>query len=472
MRARRDQVQAYRFVTRRIVAAMLFGEPETTERPMRRLGLGVFASFMVTVLVMAGFGVWGLITGQNSDLEQDTLVFEEGTHGRYVYLAEDDRLHPVANIASAYLILGTAEPETTTLAPSELGGIERGPELGIAGAPDGLPMADQLADLPWRVCSVPPSGDAGEPRTTVVVGQDLPGGSEVGNSGLYVSAGDERYLVWEDRLLRIEHSVAPVVLGLSAAEPTRIGPQMINAITSGPDLDVVRPDGFDEESAYEVGGGQAYVGHIFFTAGQHYVMTHDGLQPLGELTVALRTGIGVAQIRDITGSEVSRHLYTNDPLEPEGYPLEVPEIHPAAGRSTTVCAVYQGTRDEGPAMTVEVFDDPPALLASPTAAVELRQGAEDDVAAADLMHIALGQGALVREASASGEAASGSTTYLVHPNGMRYAIANDALAALGYGGVEAVPVPANLLALIPRGPGMEATAAQTIVADDRAAAGG
>ena len=60
MQTRRDQLQAYRFVTRRIVSALLSGEPETNERPMRRYGLAVFGGAMIATIVFAGAGVIGL----------------------------------------------------------------------------------------------------------------------------------------------------------------------------------------------------------------------------------------------------------------------------------------------------------------------------------------------------------------------------------------------------------------------------
>src|SRR5690606_39555637 len=58
--------------------------------------------------------------------------------------------------------------------------IPRGPTLGIAGAPDALPLADELVELPWQLCSVPPTTDSPAPETTLVVGEEIPGGSSPG----------------------------------------------------------------------------------------------------------------------------------------------------------------------------------------------------------------------------------------------------------------------------------------------------
>ena len=90
MRTRREQMQAYRFVIRRIVAAVLSGEPETLDRPMRRFGISLFVSAMVGVIGFAAFGIYGLIANPGRALEDDTLVIERGTGSIYVYL--DGRL--------------------------------------------------------------------------------------------------------------------------------------------------------------------------------------------------------------------------------------------------------------------------------------------------------------------------------------------------------------------------------------------
>ncbi|TML24664.1 MAG: type VII secretion protein EccB, partial [Actinobacteria bacterium] len=54
MQTRREQVRAYRFVTRRVVSALLSGEPETTDLPMRRLSIAIFGSAMLAIIVFAG----------------------------------------------------------------------------------------------------------------------------------------------------------------------------------------------------------------------------------------------------------------------------------------------------------------------------------------------------------------------------------------------------------------------------------
>lgn len=462
MRTRRDQVQAYRFVIRRIVSAMLSGEPEASERPMRRLGWSVFASTMVTVLVMAIAGIWGLVTSQGRELSDPSLVINADTKARYVYV--EGRLHPVQNIASARLILGTDDPEEREVPSSTLEGIARGHPAGIIGAPDGLPAADQLAGLPWRVCSVPPRGDARQPTTTVVAGVDIPGGQDPGREGVYIAVDDQEYLLWDDRALQITHRVVPVTLGLSAEDPTPVNTPLLNAIPAGPDLDVVRPDEFGEITEYRINDEMAGVGYIYATAGQHYIMTAEGLRPIGEFTVALRTTIGAAQIREITGGEVTVLQQSSQSLEPPGYPLEVPQLHPASSDSPVICVRYEGPSDDDrPAGITELHEQVPTQLTAADS-LALLQTEQDVVAAADELLLPSGQGALVQEATVRGTAADESTVYLITPEGTKHRIGGQqAQAALGYGDVDPTPVPADLLAVIPTGVPLTIEAAREVI---------
>jgi len=91
--------------------------------------------------------------------------------------------------------------------------------------------------------------------------------------------------------------------------------------------------------------------------------------------------------------------------------------------------------------------------------VQLRQAA-DAVAAADLLSLPPGKGALVRQASVSGEDQPEDTVFLITSQGYKYPLGEGALESLGYGEVTPVPVPANMLALVPTGPLLDVPSAQ------------
>jgi hypothetical protein len=95
MWTRREQHQAYRFLSRRIVSAMLGGEPEGTEVPMRRFTVTLLASLGMALLVFAGFAVYGLLFPGGARPEENVIIVERESGAKYLYLA--DQLHPVLN---------------------------------------------------------------------------------------------------------------------------------------------------------------------------------------------------------------------------------------------------------------------------------------------------------------------------------------------------------------------------------------
>lgn len=81
MPTRRDQLHAYRFLTRRALAALVTGEPDAVEPPMRRLTVTTMSGFMVAVLVAAGFAVYGVVkpSAGTSWKEPGAVVVERET---------------------------------------------------------------------------------------------------------------------------------------------------------------------------------------------------------------------------------------------------------------------------------------------------------------------------------------------------------------------------------------------------------
>lgn len=459
MRTRREQMQAYRFVIRRIVAAVLSGEPETLDRPMRRFGISLFVSAMVGVIGFAAFGIYGLIANPGRALEDDTLVIERGTGSIYVYL--DGRLHPVLNIASARLILGSpAEPRTVSA--SSLVDTPRGPTLGIPDAPEALPGPNDLLGLPWRVCSAPPTGAQTEPTTTVVVDRGLTGLSPLSdNQALYVAAGEAEYLLWNNLRLRIPDRSAAVALALPP-RPIPVEETLLNTVTAGPDLAPPAVPGAGEDSGLVLGGEPALIGQVFEVGGEHYQLTRDGLARIGDVTWTLLAADGVTATA-IPASEAGP-VVTEQPLEPEGFPQVVPASHPAATANPTVCTAYRGEA-AGPVLgtQIEISESTPEELSTGAEALEVTQTGADPVRVADQVMIAGGRGAVLQGIPHAGADQTSETLYLLTDQGIRYPMGAAAAEALGYGGVDPVAVPTELLAMVPTGPELNPQVARTEV---------
>ncbi|MFI7518902.1 type VII secretion protein EccB [Micromonospora globbae] len=465
MRTRRDQVQAYRFVTRRIVSALLSGDPETSNLPMRRLGMAVFGSVIAAAVVLGGAGAYGQLTGNTAPLEENTLVIERETGATYVFY--EGRLHPTLNYASARLILNEADPEVRTMSRASIEDRPRGRTVGIVGAPDDLPDRESLAGLPWSVCQVPDPTDPRRSSTHLVIDRPLPGGTPLGDRAVLANIDGQRYLLTHDLRMQLAGESRLAALRMANAPTLSVGPQLLNAVPAGPALREPELAGMNQPSGLSVGGRPGRIGQVYRAAGQHYVLTRDGLASIGEVTTQLLLRQG-GQVIDITPEQAGRHL-TDERVEEAGMPATLPELYPTQEGRTVVCATYRAGAGGGPPVTtLEVFDRPPADLAGgEPESLPVEQTSRDTVRTADRVLLPGGKGVVAQAAPGAGESgagAPGSTVYLISAQGVRYPLgtrSGDALTALGYGGVTPLAVPGSLLALIPTGPTLERDDART-----------
>jgi type VII secretion protein EccB len=461
MQSRGEQVRAYRFVTRRVVSALLSGEPETTDLPMRRLGMAVVGSLVVAAIILGGVGAYGLLRPGGGRPADNSLIIERETGARYVYIR--GTLYPVANFASALLILGTPDPTIQTLSRNSLRGLTRSRQIyGIQGAPDSLPDPHDLSGLPWSVCSAPRAADSTAPATRVLVGSQPPGGTPVGDSGLLVvlQGTSNRYLLWHDRALRIAGGVPLAALGMAAAAPLPVGAAFINGTVAGPDLRVPTIEGDGTPSSKTINGQPAPIGSVYRDErGQHYVMLSNGLATIGEPMADLLLAGG--RLDNTISTGVAGGMLTARKIEPEGFPTQVPKLVQPSDNRAAVCTVYSHVTDTEVDSSVLLYDNVPAQLVpsrGETAVVQTNRS----VSTADFVTVS-GQGALVQPVSAPGAAGGGNTVYLVTAEGFRYALDNaggDAKGALGYSAVTPVEVPIALVGLIPLGPTLSITSAQ------------
>jgi type VII secretion protein EccB len=451
MATRREQLQAYRFVTRRIVAAMLSGDPESTDRPMRRLGLAVFGSVMVGTIVFAGIGVYGLLRpgGNTAWKTSGSLIVERETGARFVYTK--GTLYPVVNYASARLLLGSADAQPQTVSAASLAGVPRGKPVGIPGAPDSLPATNRLVGLPWSVCSSPQYANSTSLATELMVGQRLAGGAALGDQGLVVSQDTPtgaKYLLWHDRRLRLPGDTERAALDLAGARVTVVSQALLNSVPEGPDLAAPKIPGAGQDGR-TVSGAAHHVGDVFTDGANYYVLVKDGLAAISPVLEKLLTARGAAVTR-VPPSALSG-LLTSTKVAPDGLPEQVPAALTLNGAQPAVCTAYltSGVRVETYQQAPKQFDTEDSTAAGVS---------QDPVRAAQKVIVPGGRGALVRSEPAPGVTA-GTTVYLVTDQGYKFPLQqggkSDAVTALGYGAVHPVPVPWSVLDLIPTGPTLD-----------------
>src|SRR6185369_14680794 len=120
--------------------------------PMRSQSRALAVGALLSLLVVAGCGALALIRPQDSIGSARIVV---GKESGAMFVVVDETLHPVLNLASARLIVGSAD-RPVIVKESELGTRPRGALLGIPGAPSALPHQDPGA---WTLCdSIAPGG--------------------------------------------------------------------------------------------------------------------------------------------------------------------------------------------------------------------------------------------------------------------------------------------------------------------------
>lgn len=208
MASRRDELNAYTFAKKRMVAAFIQPSPTGTEEGAPRPLRAVLPGVIIGVLILVGFGAWGMFKPKEpegwDEKGKKVIVGSESTT-RYVVLDTDgkDQLHPVLNLASAKLLLDPGEGEVVKVEEKVLdsGKLPQGATIGIPYAPDRLPSAeDASADVRWAVCERPSKNSRDVRRAAFILadqekqkieGEDRLRGGEL----MYVRSGERRYLV-------------------------------------------------------------------------------------------------------------------------------------------------------------------------------------------------------------------------------------------------------------------------------------
>ncbi|GIG65098.1 type VII secretion protein EccB [Phytomonospora endophytica] len=448
MRTRREQVQAQRFVIRRIVSAMLSANPESLELPMRRMGLSILGGAMAAVLIAVGFFVVGFLFpgGATAWKENGTIVIEQETGATYVY--NQGTLVPMLNFASARLFVESDAPKVMTIRQKSLENTPRGNPMGIVGAPESVPDKKFLLTMPWQVCSAVSPAAENRLATRVILGAATDPASDLAGRAVLLTTAGQYYLLWNDRLYQVpEQDRTLPAIGMSTADAVEVTPLLLNAIETGPVLSIPIADA--GRPARELGGEPRVNGDVFKVETRFYVLDAAGLHLIGELAAKIlgwTEGGPQLSAADVTANQSAT------PVEPERFPQTVPQLAPIdRDQSIAVCGAHSGQATaNGTAFSAQVHSPVTGTL---TEGVPPTVAGTDPTKTAEYVWQPGGTGVLARAIAADGN--TGGTVYLV-TNGVKYALTPDAVTRLGFGGSEPQPVFESYLALVPSGPALTA----------------
>ena len=459
MQSRRDRVMAYNFTVGRLGTAMLEGDPDAVDAPMRRTRGGTYVGLGLGALLCIGFLVFGLIMpgGATAWRQEGAIVIDKD--GGATYLYSDGTLRPVDNLASARLIVGDGA-KTSLVKQASLEGTPVDGPVGIPGAPDALP--EEGAPAVWRYCALPPVEGQETPRgrTALVAGDASPPRSPEADQGILVSDPDGAvYLLWGGQRLRVEEESGGFqALGYGTSSVLTVSNAFLGTIPEGPDVEAPPVAGAGEPGPGSMDADHR-VGQVFAVStpgqeDQHYLLTREGLVPL-TLTEALLL---------LADPDVSGAAYGD--TSPEAVPLSASEAHRAlaSGASSPENANGLPTapptaldlgsavpcmRWEEDGASLLTVDDPKGIQAWP---VQDRPFVAPGCPTPDLVGIPSGVGGAVRAVPVGGTETS-PTFFVVTDAAAKYPVADDAaLGALGYTATEAVPLPMSLLRVLPTGP--------------------
>jgi type VII secretion protein EccB len=461
--SRQDQLHSYQYSVQRVVAALVTHDPDPHRSPLRRAGMTALISLVIAALAVGAAAVYGLLTGASSaNIRDESAVYlEKGSGARYVYLKSDDRLHPVLNYASALLIANATAPKVVSTTRKKLATVELGDPMGIPDAPDSLPGSgkDDLLKGPWSVCtsSSEDPGSGSEPRSTLLVGDTLTDGTIAGSAQALVvrDPSDQAFLVYGNRRFLIPANRYTAILrafkwGDRQAWP--VAAAWINAIPTGPDVEPLSIPGFGGSSgvpeAPQVGqlvndGNNQWA--VALSDGAAGITVVQALLLQTNPDAAAPVSLPVSRFANLSPSKTR----LSDTGDPNGLPSTVPALAATPQRACMTLPV--GEHGDG----IRLDPTIPAGAAAPAAST-VPGGIQ-----ADFVHVPRGKGALVAAAASPTAPASSGTVSIVTDTGRRFPVASrDVLPKLGFGGVTPLQVPAQLIALLPQGPALDATKAR------------
>lgn len=437
----RDFAQAHAFRRRRLVGALVTGSVRD-DGP--RTGRVLIGGLLLAVLLLGGGVAAGHVLGRPPIdwLSAGHLVVSSDTGQAYVVLGEEPALHRVPDPTSARLALGDADPTTHVVADEHLRDAPLGDDLGIAGAPLGLPTAEGLRGAGWTACTAAASGTRVAvrpvPDLTAVDAGVLPVRSE-GRLWLVVDPGEASALRLE---IVADPTRAATLLGRwgFTGDPVEVDPAWLALVPRGPALALASFGlrGVGEPAAYDAGGGDlsAYrVGDLLRTpGGATYLLADEGPQ-------RLLSPVAIAVWSTLRGEPIpvgsGRIVDYDRPDHPETWPVEMPTALPG----DQPCALLEPGADGESVVGLGV--DPGQHAAADGVAVGERS-----------VEVEPSTGALVRVAGDDGP-------QLVVPGGTRHRLVGDDVAALlGLGDVTPVPVPRAWLRLVESGVALSTEAAR------------
>lgn len=344
-----EQVDGHKFILSRARTALVGGDMTSRSD---RLGVHVraaVAGVAICAVLLAGAALLAFIRPAPNLEDKDALQSKD-TGSLFVRI--DDRFHPVPDLASARLVLGS--PVTPERVPEKaIAESPRGPALGIPGGPAILPAASDRA-LTWSSCDgeIPSS----EGRVTAVVASpEEPTSSWSPQEGIVVNRAGQGWLVADGRRTRIDldDGVLMDVFGLSSWPHHTLSDAVLDLLPEGPPLERLDIPGAGEPAS--LGPAGFVIGEVFTveaaTETEHYVVVAEGVQKIPALVADLlrAEGPSASSPRNRVVAPVNLTAPKVEVLDLAGLPRALPQRADVEG--AIVCSWWAADGIDGPVRT-------------------------------------------------------------------------------------------------------------------------
>lgn len=442
-------VSGYRFLLRRIECALLGADSRAASEMLRAQMVSLTAGCVVAAVAVMACAFLAVLRPQ-ARLDQARIVM--GQESGALYVRVGDIWHPVLNLASARLIAATdANPQPVR--ESELGRTNRGPLLGIPGAPQLLAPPLSADESIWTICDAD-----GNAATTVIVGSVA--GSTEGSSFRRLAseqavlvapgAGSPAYLLYDGRRAVVDLADPAVLraLRLEGRAPRLVSQALLNAVPEAPSITAPRIRGTGAKAAGLPGFSVGSVLRIARGDGDEYYAVLDaGVQRIGAVAADLlrfSNSQGTTNIITVAPDVIHASPIVST-LPVATFPDRAPGDGGMESAGTTVCVAWVPAAPEASGHSDMSFLTGTGLpVPGGRVPVTLSQ-ADGNGRALDGVYLPPGRSAYVRGNGRVG------TRYLVTDTGVRFAIHDDE-AAHDLGLPAATLAPWPVLAALPSGP--------------------
>ncbi|WP_454793815.1 type VII secretion protein EccB [Mycolicibacterium lutetiense] len=423
-----------------------------------------WACGVVWIVAILGAFVFGFIRPAGV-VGQSRIVADRSSYELYVDPG-DGRLHPVLNLTSARLIVGTYQ-DPTGVSHDSIAAKPKGPLVGIAGAPFAMNVTNGSGTSVGACQRVAVNSVAGKAVITVINGGVRVGdgrNAELSQTQALVASMDgQTFLIWNgvkapfdpgDRIVLSALGVDRVI----AAAPMPLSPAVGNAIASGLPLVVPAIPDAGTPSPWRLGGEGTPIGAVVQsdTPGrgiEFFVILKDGVQKISATVAAMlrsQNSYGLATPPVVSPDALAAVPQVTIVQTSQFPPVPVQLVDPTT-KPVTCWLWEKGRTSTTSAARIVVGTELPISAASDSALVPVVSSHKPGESA-DFVSMAPDAANYVAVTGNSSTAATREAMWWLSTSGTRFGLSTNQQERTSLGlGDDTLPMPYSVLRLFPRG---------------------